>query len=150
MPIGLPRHIQDAESLEDLRSRTGEFANRIENYLNSQVDLYLTDSRSRAKLPNLKKGDLVLDFGKNPAFATLQQWNGRALIPLSLAASSIIGLIDLIVQGTGSGLDATKYLRSDGANGWVLDTPAGGGGGGTFATTTDPEMLARLNLAILL
>jgi len=148
MSIGLPRHIRDAETWEDLRSRTNEFAIRIENYLNSQVDLYLIDSRSKKKLPILKKGDLALDFGKTPGFATLQQWDGRKLTPIAISSTSIVGLVNLLTQGTGSGVDPTKFLASDGANGWVLATPAGGGG--TFATTTDPEMLARLNLAILL
>jgi hypothetical protein len=32
-------------------------------------------------------------------------------------------LIDLIKRGKGSGVDATKYLRSDGSGGWVLINP---------------------------
>lgn len=32
-------------------------------------------------------------------------------------------LLDLIRQGNGSGVDATKFLRSDGAGKWVLATP---------------------------
>jgi len=149
MPVGLPRHIRDAETFENLRSRTSEFADRIENYLNSQVSIYLIDSRSKVKLPILKKGDLALDFGKNPPLATLQQWDGKKLISIAISSTSIIGLVNLLTQGTGSGIDPTKYLRSNGANGWVLDTPAAGGSP-TFAAITDPELLARLNIAILM
>jgi hypothetical protein len=120
MPVGLPRHIRDAETFENLRSRTSEFADRLENYLNSQISFYLIDSRSKAKLPILKKGDLALDFGKTPGLATLQQWDGKKLISIAIASTSIVGFINLLTQATGSGIDPTKYLKSDGANGWVL------------------------------
>ena len=34
--------------------------------------------------------------------------------------------LDLIRQGTGSGTDASKFLQSDGAQGWQMGTPSGG------------------------
>jgi hypothetical protein len=99
-----------------LKTQIGEFVNKLEDYLNSQIGIhFLQDNRRR---PTLIAGDLVFDFTNHPEFATLQQWDGEKLIPLDLSAIS--GYIDLVAQGIGSGTDASLFLRSDGAGHWVL------------------------------
>ena len=158
--ISLPHNFEADDRPETLRLKLGEFSRSVEDLFNRQVSIYVMYSRKQ-KLPTLKKGDIIMDFSAHRGFATLQQWDGKKLVPLALAASSIIGLIDIITQGKGSGTDPTVFLRSDGADGWVLDhvdllfsrdgsgsdptkylryeglggwvldTPAGGGGGGS-------------------
>jgi len=120
--LSLTRNIEAATSLDDLKRQVATFVSQLEDHLNGKVDIFLINSaRSQTRaMESIKKGDLVFDF-KIPGVATLQQWDGKKFITFNL--SNLEGTIDLIVQGSGSGNDPTLYLRSDGAGGWVLDTP---------------------------
>jgi hypothetical protein len=127
--ISLPHNFEADDSPESMRLKLGELVRRLEDHLNGQVAVHLFTAKNQ-KRPTFNQGDIIFDFTSNRGFATLQQWDGVKLVPLSLAAASIIGLINLLTQGTGSGTDPTMYLRSDGANGWVLAPVAAGSGGG--------------------
>lgn len=127
--ISLPHNFEADDSPESMRLKLGELVRRLEDHLNGQVAVHLFTAKNQ-KRPTFNQGDIIFDFTSNRGFATLQQWDGVKLVPLSLAAASIIGLINLLTQGTGSGTDSTMYLRSDGANGWVLAPVAAGSGGG--------------------
>lgn len=123
--LSLAKNFNGGVSLDELRQQVGQFAAQIEDYLNRQVSIYLVDSKgqnSKLARPTFKKGDLVFDFSRVPGVATLQQWNGKTLITFNLA--NFEGFINLITQGNGSGTNPTLFLRSDGAGGWVLDSPS--------------------------
>jgi hypothetical protein len=123
MPVSLPRNFDSVESPEAFKRQVGELVSRLEDYLNSIPAIYLLQKKGD-KRPVLKKGDLVFNFTQQSGVATLQQWNGRKLIPLSLG--TISGDLDLIAHGIGAGTDATKFLRSLGNGRWVLaDGPVG-------------------------
>lgn len=120
--ISLTRNLNGAISPEQLQFQLGEILARLEDYLNSRVDIHYIDINNRLKiLPTLQKGDLVFDFTKSPEIATLQQWDGKKLIPLGF--DTIAGFIDLIERGIGSGTDRNMLLASDGAGGWELRIP---------------------------
>jgi hypothetical protein len=121
--LSLARNIQTATTLDELKFQLQEFVSTLEDFLNHKVDIFLVDSVKRAHvaMESIKIGDLVFDF-KVPGVATLQQWDGKKFITFNLA--NFEGYIDLIEQGIGSGTDPTLYLRSDGAGGWVLDSPS--------------------------
>lgn len=120
--LSLARNLQGATTFEDLKLQIGEFVSLLEDHLNSRVNISLINSAREAKqvLETLKKGDLVFDF-KTPGVATLQQWDGFRFITFNLA--NFEGYINLITQGIGSGNNPSLFLRSDGADHWVLDTP---------------------------
>lgn len=138
--ISLPHNFETDDRFDTLRLKLGEFARATEDLFNRQVSIYVLYARNQ-KVPTLKKGDIVMDFSANRGFATLQQWDGKKLVPLSLQADALIGFVDLIAQGTGSGLDPTMYLKSDGANHWMLaHVPVGYDPAGS-------TVLAAVNLA---
>jgi hypothetical protein len=116
------RSFTTAVSLEDLKFQIGEWSATVEDYINSLTNIQLINSRTtpKAVLQTLTKGDLVFDFAI-PEVITLKQWNGNNLIEFDLGSFS--GFVNLLTQGNGSGLDASLFLRSDGAGGWVLDIP---------------------------
>lgn len=121
--ISLPRNFSQAVSLLDLQTQLGDLVSVLEDHLNRRVNISLINSEKEANqvLETLKKGDLVFDF-KVPGVATLQQWDGKRFITFNLA--NFAGFINLITQGIGSGTNPTLYLRSDGNDHWVLDSPA--------------------------
>lgn len=114
--ISLPRNITNAHTLEELKTQLAEFVSRLEDYLNVQVNIHFLDKLTQR--PTLLPGDLVFDFTDHPEFATLQQWNGKKLLPLSI--ETIIGFINLIERGVGSGTDRNMVLASNGHGGWEL------------------------------
>ena len=142
MGISLSRNIAAAQSFEDLRQQVGEFVSTLEDYLNSNINIYIIE-RAKQPRPSFNKGDLVFDLTIKPGFATLQQWNGTKLIFLNF--SSIAGLVNLVTQGIGSGINPTLFLRSDGAGGWVLAAipPP------IFPTTDTADIVATANIAAL-
>jgi hypothetical protein len=117
--ISLPRNIANVNSLEELKLQLGEFVSHLEDYLNRQINIHFLEKLTQR--PTLLPGDLVFDFTKHPDFATVQLWNGVELVPLSF--ETIIGFIDLIERGIGSGTDRNKILASNGLGGWELRTP---------------------------
>lgn len=123
--VSIPHNFEPDDLPETLRLKLGEFARSIEDLFNQQVSIFVTYAQNQP-IPTLSKGDIVMDFSANRGFATLQQYDGRKLVPLSIASTSIIGLVNLITQGTGSGSNPALFLRSDGANGWVLAAPPAG------------------------
>lgn len=123
MSLSLPRNLQNAQDIDDFKQQVGEMVNRLEDYLNGQVSVFIIE-RQRQRRPSYKKGDLVFDLTIKPGFATLQQWDSKKLIPLNFG--SISGLVNLVLQGTGGGTNSSLFLRSDGVGGWVLaPIPAG-------------------------
>lgn len=121
--ISLTRNLNGGVTLDDLRLQFGEFSSRLEDYLNGKVDIHLIQSRDKKEVrPTFKVGDLVLDLTKNPGIATLQQWDGKKLV--SIGFEGIVGFIDLIERGIGSGNDPTKFLASDGDGRWRLESPS--------------------------
>jgi hypothetical protein len=116
-----------------------EFSHVLEDYLNNQVAIQLIYSKNQVR-PNLQPGDIVFDFSANRGYATLFQWDGKKLVPLSLEASALVGTVNLLTQASGSGTDPTLYLKSDGADHWVLSA---------IPTAFDPtgsQVLAAVNL----
>lgn len=121
MRVSLTRNLNGGVTLDDLRFQFGEIISRLEDYLNGRVELHVVDTRTRSIRPTLKKNDLVFDLTKVPGIATLQQWDGEKLV--SLGFDTIVGFIDLIERGIGSGTDRNMLLASDGAGGWELRIP---------------------------
>lgn len=117
--VSLPHTFDPEDSQDTMRLKMAELIRKLEDYLNAGVGIFIITARNQ-RLPIFRQGDVVFDFSANRGFATLQQWDGKKLVPLALASTSIVGLINLITQGTGSGIDPTMYLKSDGANGWML------------------------------
>lgn len=112
-------------SLEGLPVQIADILSKLEDYLNTQIAIFNVDSKgSNAKKPRptLQRGDLVLDLTKVAGVATLQFWDGKRLVGFNL--SNFDGYINLLTQGNGSGTNPLLFLRSDGAGGWTLDSPA--------------------------
>jgi len=124
-PLSLAKNLTRATTLEDFQWQVAELVARLEDYLNAKVDIFLMGSKGpdgKKRRPQFKKGDIVFDLTKTPGVATLQQWDGEKLITFNLA--NFAGYINLLTQGNGSGTNPALYLRSDGADHWVLDTPS--------------------------
>lgn len=120
--LSLTRNLNGGVSLDDLRTQFGELISRLEDYLNERVDIHIIESRTlNQPRPTFKTNDLVFDLTKVPGIATLQQWDGKKLVPLGF--DTIVGFIDLIERGIGSGTDRNKLLASDGEGGWELRIP---------------------------
>jgi hypothetical protein len=120
--ISLTRNVNGAISLDDLQFQFAEVVARLEDYLNNRIDIHLIDTKTlNAPRPTFNKGDLVLDLTASPGIATLQQWDGTKLVPLGF--DTIVGFIDLIERGIGSGTDRNKLLASNGLGGWELRIP---------------------------
>lgn len=99
-----------------------EFVSKLEDYLNLKVELHVIESRTaNKKRPTFQPGDIVLDLTVSPGIATLQQWNGKELVPLGF--DTISGYINLIERGIGSGTDRNMLLASNGEGGWELRIP---------------------------
>lgn len=141
--ISLSRNLnpRNATTLPDLQFQLGELVSRLEDYLNTKINVFLIESKgqnNKLPRPTLRKGDLVVDFSNTLGVATLQFWDGTKLITLSL--SDFSGFVNLITQGIGSGTNPTLFLRSDGAGGWVLGTPS------TTAFNDTAEINATMNI----
>lgn len=106
--------------MEELKTQIGEFASKLEDYLNGQVGIHFLLDKTKRR-PTLTQGDLVFDFTDHPEFATLQQWDGKRLVPLNV--ETIPGYIDLIQRGIGSGTDSRMFLASKGDGHWELRIP---------------------------
>lgn len=122
--ISLPRNLGGAVTPDSLQFQIGELVAKLEDYLNAQINIFVIDSkgpRGKIPLPTLQRGDLVLDLNKVQDVATLQFWDGKKFVTFNLA--NFVGFINLLTQGNGSGTNPTLFLRSDGADGWTLDTP---------------------------
>lgn len=123
--IAISKNFNNALSFDDLKFMVAEFADQLENHLNEKVDIHLltsTGPQGNIPRPTFKLGDLIFDF-KIPGVVYLYQWDGTRLITFNLA--NFAGYINLITQGIGSGTNPALFLRSDGADHWVLDTPSG-------------------------
>src|SRR5436190_14682475 len=83
--FSLTRNFNGVQSLEGIQFQLGEAFAQIENYFNSRVDVYIFDAKTKNQArPTLKAGDLVFDLTIVPGVATLQQWDGRRLVPLNI------------------------------------------------------------------
>lgn len=127
MSISLTRNFNPsrATTIPELAFQVGGLFSELEDFLDSRIDMFLVGSKgpeSKKPIPSLKKGDILFDFSKSLGFATLQQWNGEKLVGFDLGSFS--GFVNLITQGTGSGTDATKFLKSNGTQGWELADPS--------------------------
>lgn len=120
--VSLPRNLNQALSVEELRLQLGELVSRLEDYLNQRIEIHVVESKTTNKQRStFHNGDLVLDLTIEPGIATLQQWDGKKLVPLGF--NTITGNIDLITRGIGSGFDRTKILGSKGDDTWELRIP---------------------------
>jgi hypothetical protein len=103
--FSIPRNFNGVQSIEGIQFQLGESLAKVEDYLNSRVDIYILDSKTKNQLrPTFKKGDVVFDFTIKPGVATLQQWNGQKLIPLDVGTEPGTG---------GSGDSAVEFLAAE-------------------------------------
>jgi hypothetical protein len=120
--VSLTRNIYGAHTLEELKSQLGEFTSLLEDHLNRRINIHLIDARTKnSPRPTFKIGDLVFDLTQSPGIATLQQWDGKKLVPLGF--DTISGDINLIARGIGSGNNSDLLLGSDGNGRWELKIP---------------------------
>lgn len=102
--ISLSKNVNQALSLDDLKWQIGESYQRLEDYLNGKIDIYVRDSKTSPKepRPNFNKGDLLFDFSATPGVATLQQWDGTKLVFLGF--NSIVGHLPQVYNEKPSGV----------------------------------------------
>ena len=83
----LRKDIGTSTSFEDLRYRVAALVAQLQAYLDSNINIHIINSRGAKQItpevrPTFKTGDLVFDFTVTPGVATMQQWDGKQLIPL--------------------------------------------------------------------
>ena len=126
MPISLHAGPLERLSPEDKIRQIQELFHKLEDHINAQVEIYVKFSEKQ-KNPEFKKYDLLLDLVASPGFLTIFEWNGQELVPLAgggavgeITFDDITGDLDIVDRGVGSGTDDTLFLKSDGAEHWVL------------------------------
>jgi hypothetical protein len=126
MPISLHAGPLERLSPEDKIRQIQELFHKLEDHINAQVEIYVKFSEKQ-KDPEFKKYDILLDLVVAPGFVTFFEWNGVELIPLAgggdvgeITFDDITGDLDIIERGVGSGLNPLLFLKSDGADHWVL------------------------------
>lgn len=116
----------DRLSPEDQQRQIVELFNRLESYLNGQVTVYVRND-AKKPYPKFKQSDILFDLLGAPGSLQLFEYNGKELVPLTFESlvggvtfDNITGLLNIVTRGSGSGNDASLYLKSNGADGWEL------------------------------
>lgn len=119
----------DRLSPNDQQRQIVELFNKLENYLNAQVTVYVRND-AKKPYPHFKQGDILFDLLGAPQSLQIFEYNGKKLVPLTVASlvggvtfDDITGQLNIISRGSGSGTDNSLYLKSNGAGGWELATP---------------------------